>query len=294
MVTTTHQKKIVLVTGCTTGGIGYEVAKSFEKNGCKVYAAARRLDAITGIEGLNIEKIYIDVLDEKSIKEAVQHIIEKEGRIDILFNNAGMGYVSPIIDMNVESVRKLLDTNVTSVVMVSKEVAPHMIRQGSGLIANVGSVTAYLGTPWAGLYAASKAAVHSISDVLRLELAPFGVNVSVVSPGAIKSNIGDNNLKAFSLPEKSYYQSVFSYVLARATASQAPNCTPTAKFASYVVGKCLKSSPPRYIDYGTLSNIFRFLRYMPWFISEFVWSKQFGLNVLRKNVKEGKVVKKIE
>ncbi|KAG0002449.1 hypothetical protein BGZ80_002644 [Entomortierella chlamydospora] len=275
MVTTTHRKKVVLVTGCTTGGIGYEVAKSFEKNGCKVYAAARRLDAITGIEGLDIEKIYIDVLDEKSIKEAVQHIIEKEGRIDVLFNNAGMGYVSPIIDMNIESVRKLLDTNVTSVIMVSKEVAPHMIRQGSGLIANVGSVTAYVGTPWAALYAASKAAVHSISDNLRMELAPFGVNVSIIAPGAIKSNIGDNNLKAFKL-------------------SETPNCTPTTKFASYVVSKCLKSSPPRYIDYGTLSGLFRFLRYMPWFIIEFIWSRQFGLAVLRKNIKEGKVVKKIE
>ncbi|KAF9102355.1 hypothetical protein BGX27_011030 [Mortierella sp. AM989] len=287
-------KKVVLVTGCTTGGIGYEVAKSFEKSGCKVYAAARRLDAITGIEGLNIEKIYIDVLDEKSIKEAVKHIIEKDGRIDILFNNAGMGYVSPVIDMKVESVRKLLDTNVTSVIMVSKEVAPHMIRQGSGLIANVGSVTAYVSTPWAGLYAASKAAVHSISDALRMELTPFGVNVAVIAPGAIKSNIGDNNLKAFSLPEDSFYQSVFSYVLSRATASQAPDSTPTAKFANYVVGKCLKSSPPRYIDYGTLSNIFRFIRHMPWFVAELIFSKKFGLNVLRKNVKEGKAFKKIE
>ncbi|KAF8975490.1 hypothetical protein BGZ46_009079 [Entomortierella lignicola] len=247
MSTAIQSKKIALVTGCTTGGIGYEVAKAFEKNGCKVYAAARRLDAITGIEGLDIEKIYMDVLDEKAIKEAVE----------------------------AESIKKLLDTNITSVLLVTKEVAPHMIRQGSGLIANVGSVTAYVGTPWAGLYAASKAAIHSISDVMRLELAPFGVKVSIVAPGAIKSNIGDNNLKAFSLP-------------------QTPNCTPTAKFAKYVVSKCLKSSPPRYIDYGTLSNIFRILRHAPWILTEFIWSRQFGLNVLRKNVKEGKVIKKIE
>jgi 1-acylglycerone phosphate reductase len=95
-----------------------------------------------------------------------------------------------------------------------------MIRQGSGLIVNVGSVTAYLSTPWGGLYSASKAAVHSISDALRMELAPFGVKVSVVSPGAIKSNIGDNNLKAFHLPEDSFYQSVIKYVMARANASQ--------------------------------------------------------------------------
>lgn len=81
-----------------------------------------------------------------------------------------------------------------------------MIRQKSGLIVNVGSVTAYLATPWGGLYAASKAAVHSISDALRMELAPFGVDVSVVAPGAIKSNIGDNNLKAFHLPESKFNQ----------------------------------------------------------------------------------------
>lgn len=95
-----------------------------------------------------------------------------------------------------------------------------MIRQGSGLIVNVGSVTAYLSTPWGGLYAASKAAVHSISDALRMELAPFGVKVSVVAPGAIKSNIGDNNLKAFHLPEESFYQSVIKFVMSRANASQ--------------------------------------------------------------------------
>ncbi|KAG0063258.1 hypothetical protein BGZ90_002735, partial [Linnemannia elongata] len=261
-------------------------------NGCKVYAAARRLDAITGIEGLDIEKVYIDVLDEKSIKEAVEHIITKEGRIDILFNNAGMGLACPLIDMSIETTRKLLDTNITSVILVSKAVAPHMIRQGSGLIANVGSVTAYLSTPWGGLYAASKAAVHSISDALRMELAPFGVKVSVVSPGAIKSNIGDNNLKAFHLPEKSFYQSVIKYVMARANASQAPGCTPTADFAKYVVGKCLKSSPPAYIDYGTLSNLFRALRYFPRFITDFFFARRFGLLTLKKSVKDGKVVTK--
>ncbi|KAF9955417.1 hypothetical protein BGZ72_003766 [Mortierella alpina] len=288
----TSSKKIVLVTGCTTGGIGYETAKAFEKSGCKVYAAARRLEAITGIEGLDIEKVYIDVLDEKSIKDAVNHVIEKEGRIDILFNNAGMGLACPLIDMSIETTRKLLDTNITSVILVSKEVAPHMIRQKSGLIVNVGSVTAYLSTPWGGLYAASKAAVHSISDALRMELAPFGVNVSVVAPGAIKSNIGDNNLKAFHLPEKSFYQSVISYVMSRANASQAPGCTPTAKFAQYVVAKCLKSSPPLYIDYGTLSNIFRFLRYAPWMVTDFIFSRKFGLKVLQKSVKDGKVVGK--
>ncbi|KAI8601154.1 oxidoreductase [Dissophora ornata] len=285
----THQKKVVLVTGCTTGGIGYEIAKAFEKSGCRVYAAARRLDAITGIEGLDIEKVYIDVLDEKSIKDAVDHIIEKEGRIDILFNNAGMGLACPLIDMSIETTRKLLDTNITSVIVVSKAVAPHMIRQGSGLIVNVGSVTAYLSTPWAGLYAASKAAVHSISDALRMELAPFGVHVTVVAPGAIKSNIGDNNLKAFHLPENSFYQSVIKYVMSRANSSQAPNCTPTAKFAKYVVGKCLRTSPPNYIDYGTLTKTFRFMRNMPWIISDFVFSKKFGLLVLRQHVKEGKV-----
>ncbi|KAF9432818.1 hypothetical protein BGZ76_010289 [Entomortierella beljakovae] len=284
-------KKIVLVTGCTTGGIGYEVAKFFEKKGCKVYAAARRLDAITGIEGLDIEKIYIDVVDEKSIKDAVKHIIEKDGRIDILFNNAGIGSATPIIDMDLQSIRSLLDANVTSILLMCKEVAPHMIKNSSGLIVNVGSVTGYVTTPWAGLYSASKAAVHALSDGLRMELKPFGINVSVVAPGAIKSNIGDNNVKRFSLPENSPYQSVLSYVFSRASASQDPGTTPTDKFANYVVSKCLKSSPPRYIDYGTHSTIFRFLSYLPRFISEFFLARRFGLLLLRKYVQEGKALK---
>ncbi|KAG0233283.1 hypothetical protein BGW41_001532 [Actinomortierella wolfii] len=262
-------KKIVLVTGCTTGGIGYETAKAFEKNGCRVYAAVRRLDAITGIDGLDIHKVHMDVLDEVSIKKAVEDIMEKEGRIDILFNNAGIGLARPLIDMDY--------------------VAPRMIRQGSGLIVNVGSVTAYASTPFGGLYAASKAAVHSLSNCMRLELAPFGVKVSVVAPGAIKSNIGDNNLKAFYMPEDSYYKTLRNHVLARANASQVPGCTPTEEFAQYVAKKCLKSSPPRYIDYGYMTNLFRIVRYLPWALYDFFFSRRFGLIQLGKDVRSGKV-----
>ncbi|KAG0228595.1 hypothetical protein BGW42_002085 [Actinomortierella wolfii] len=263
-------KKIVLVTGCTTGGIGYETAKAFEKNGCRVYAAVRRLDAITGIDGLDIHKVHMDVLDEVSIKKAVDDIMEKEGRIDILFNNAGIGLARPLIDMDAETTRKLLDTNITSIILVCKYVAPRMIRQGFGLIVNVGSVTAYASTPFGGLYAASKAAVHSLSNCMRLELAPFGVKVSVVAPGAIKSNIGDNNLKAFYMPE-------------------VPGCTPTEEFAQYVAKKCLKSSPPRYIDYGYMTNLFRIVRYLPWALYDFFFSRRFGLIQLGKDVRSGKV-----
>ncbi|KAF9977795.1 hypothetical protein BGZ73_004862 [Actinomortierella ambigua] len=273
-------KKIVLVTGCTTGGIGYETAKAFERSGCRVYAAVRRLDSITGIDGLDIHKIYMDVLDEDSIKKAVENIVAKEGRI---------GLARPLIDMDAETTRKLLDTNITSVILVSKYVAPQMIRQGSGLIVNVGSVTAYATTPFGGLYAASKAAVHSLSNCMRLELAPFGVKVSVVAPGAIKSNIGDNNLKAFYLPEKSYYQTLREYVMARANASQAPGCTPTAEFAQYTVKQCLKSSPPRYIDYGYMTNLFRIVRYLPWAFYDFFFSRRFGLLQLGKDVRAGKI-----
>ncbi|KAF9162894.1 hypothetical protein DFQ26_003137 [Actinomortierella ambigua] len=282
-------KKIVLVTGCTTGGIGYETAKAFEKSGCRVYAAVRRLDSITGIDGLDIHKIYMDVLDEVSIKKAVEDIVAKEGRIDIVFNNAGVGLARPLIDMDAETTRKLLDTNITSVILVSKYVAPQMIRQGAGLIVNVGSVTAYATTPFGGLYAASKAAVHSLSNCMRLELAPFGVKVSIVAPGAIKSNIGDNNLKAFYLPENSYYQTLLEYVMARANASQAPGCTPTAVFAQYVVKQCVKSSPPRYIDYGYMTNLFRIVRYLPWALYDFFFSRRFGLLQLGNDVRAGKI-----
>ncbi|ORX61924.1 NAD(P)-binding protein [Hesseltinella vesiculosa] len=269
-------QQVVLVTGCTRGGIGYYISKSFAKRGYKVYATARRIDSMEGLE--ECEKLVLDVLQTEQINAVVKEIIDKEGRIDVLFNNAGSPMVAPLADLPRENASRCLDINVLGPLMLARAVAPHMAKQGSGKIVNVGSVAGYNGLPFAGMYAASKAALHAMSDVLRMELAPFGIYVTVVAPGAIRSNIGANSEQSMVLPSTSLYQSAAEYVRRRAVFSQGSSSTPTDVFAEIVVNKVVRRRPPRYITAGTGAWIALILYYVPCFIKDFLLSKKFGLD----------------
>lgn len=109
--------------------------------------------------------------------------------------------VGALMDIDLEVAHQCVNTNVFGTLAMSKAVAAHMAKKGSGKIVNIGSVVGYVSTPWAGIYALSKAAVHSMSDTLRLELKPFGIQVVVVAPGAIKSNFGSAGAKTVNVPE---------------------------------------------------------------------------------------------
>lgn len=109
--------------------------------------------------------------------------------------------VGALMDIDLQLAHQCVNTNVFGTLAMSKAVALHMAKQGSGKIVNVGSVVGYVSTPWAGIYALSKAAVHSMSDTLRLELKPFGIQVVVVAPGAIQSNFGNAGAKIVNVPE---------------------------------------------------------------------------------------------
>ncbi|KAL4214316.1 hypothetical protein AB4K20DRAFT_1273742, partial [Rhizopus microsporus] len=153
-----------------------------------------------------------------------------------------------------------------------RAVAVHMAKRKKGKIVNIGSVVGYTSTPWAGIYALSKAAVHSMSDTLRMELKPFGIQVTVVAPGAIRSNIGAAGEAGNLVPEGSLYAPVANYIIARASLSQGPHSTPTEVFASRVVKKVSQATVPRYITTGAMSWIFIVLYYLPLFIKEFLFN----------------------
>ena len=109
--------------------------------------------------------------------------------------------VGPLLDIDLDTARKCVEVNVFGLLAMSRAVAKHMVKRGSGKIANVGSIVGYASTPWAGIYAMSKAAVHSLTDTLRMELAPFGIQAVVIAPGSIKSNFGKNSTNMVSIPE---------------------------------------------------------------------------------------------
>ncbi|KAG1464274.1 hypothetical protein G6F56_005114 [Rhizopus delemar] len=273
-------KPIVLVTGCTEGGIGYSVAKRFAQEGSQVIATGRRVEALGDLEKFGCDREKLDICDHQSIESVVNKIIEKYGRIDVLVNNAGAPAIGALLDVSLETIHQCINTNVIGTLFMCRAVAVHMAKKKSGKIVNIGSVVGYATTPWAGIYALSKAATHSLSDTLRLELRPFGIQVTVVAPGAIRSNFGTNSAKTSLVPEGSLYTRVASNIINRGSMSQGPHSTPSEVFAAHVVKKVNRDTAPRYITYGAMSWIFVLFYYLPYFLRDMIFYKKFGVNLL--------------
>ncbi|KAF1802255.1 hypothetical protein FB192DRAFT_1377075 [Mucor lusitanicus] len=274
-------KQIVLITGCSKGGIGYALSQKFAQEGHHVIATTRNVDALEGLEAFGCEKEALDINDQDSINTVVQKVIDRVGRIDVLINNAGAPAVGALMDIDLQVAHQCVNTNVFGTLAMSRAVAIHMAKQGSGKIVNIGSVVGYVSTPWAGIYALSKAAVHSMSDTLRLELKPFGIQVVVVAPGAIKSNFGNAGAKIVNVPEDSLYTSVAKFIIARANMSQSAGNTPNEVFARHVVKKITQPVSPKYITYGATSWVFLLFYYLPFFIKDLIFYRKFGLNQLK-------------
>ncbi|OBZ86959.1 NADPH-dependent 1-acyldihydroxyacetone phosphate reductase [Choanephora cucurbitarum] len=275
-------EKIVLVTGCSQGGIGYSLAKQFAQQGNHVIATARRLEALDGLEAFGCDKEVLDITDKNSIDSLVKKAIDKYEHIDILVNNAGAPAYGALLDIDMAVVEQCVNTNIYGTLAMCKVVGRHMAERRQGKIVNIGSVVGYRSTPWASIYAMSKAAVHSLSDALRMELSPFGVQVVVVAPGAITSNIGNNGSKTTHVPEDSIYKSVAKFIHGRANSSQGPSSTPTDVFASHIVKKTLQKNTPSYVTYGHLSFLFVIFYYLPSFVADWILSNKFGLALLKR------------
>lgn len=179
---------IVLITGASSG-IGLSAAKKLASQGHKVYGAARRVELMEGIEGL--VPLRMDVTDEESMKAGVQRILEAEGRIDALVNNAGYGSFGPLETVSMEEARRQVEVNVFGLATLIKLVLPVMRVQGFGRIVNVSSIAGLLTMPMGGWYHVSKYSVEALSDTLRMDVRQFGIRVSLIEPGGIKTPWGD-------------------------------------------------------------------------------------------------------
>lgn len=189
-------KKVVLITGASSG-MGKETAKLLAQNGYTVYAAARRLDKMKDLETLGIKILLMDVTDEASMFQGVQQILEEEGRIDVLINNAGFGAYGTIEDVSIENAKYQLEVNVFSAMRLTQLVLPKMRENKFGKIVNISSIGGKFALPYGGWYHASKFALEALSDSLRNEVKQFGIDVIVIEPGGVKSewaNIAYDNL----------------------------------------------------------------------------------------------------
>ncbi|MEX1255453.1 MAG: SDR family oxidoreductase [Dehalococcoidia bacterium] len=192
---------VVLITGCSSG-IGKVTALEFARRGDTVFATMRDLSKGAALHGeaagagLDVGLLALDVTDDASVRVAVETVIERAGRIDVLVNNAGMGAHGAVEEFADEEVLRAFDANVFGVVRLVRAVAPHMRGQRSGTIINISSIAGRVATAFGGIYAGAKHALEGLSDALYYELHPFGVRVIVVEPGAFATQFSSNRLLA--------------------------------------------------------------------------------------------------
>jgi len=183
-------KKVVFITGASSG-IGKETAKLLLSKGFTVYAAARRLEMMNDIKGLGGHIIKMDVSQDDSMVKGVNKIIAKEGRIDVLINNAGYGSFGSLEDTPMLEAKYQFEVNVFGLARLSQLMIPHMRKQRSGKIINVTSIAGKVAEPHGSWYHSSKFAVEGLSDCMRMELKQFGIDVILIEPGGIKTEWND-------------------------------------------------------------------------------------------------------
>ena len=183
------KQKVILITGASSG-IGYDAALALAAEGHKVYAAARRVELMASLADKGIVPVRMDVTDEQSMQDGVKAVLDKEGRIDVLVNNAGYGYFGSVENVTMEEARRQQEVNVFGLARLCQLVLPTMRRQGSGRIVNTSSIAGKIVLPFGGWYNVSKFSVEALSDALRMEVKPFGIDVVLIEPGGIKTDWG--------------------------------------------------------------------------------------------------------
>ncbi len=267
----------VLITGCSSG-IGRALADVFKTAGYAVWATARKDSDLAALAEAGFNAVALDVNDGEAAQRLAERLAGEIGGLDVLINNAGYGAMGPLLDGGAEAMRKQFETNVFSIVGVTRAFFP-LLRRSRGLVVNIGSVSSVLVTPFAGAYCASKAAVHALSDALRLELAPFSIEVMEVQPGAIASSFGANASQQAEalIREDSPWWPLREGIRARANASQ-DNPTPALHFARQLLAAVQANKRPRLLRLGNGSRALPLMAtLLPKALLERVLSKRFGL-----------------
>ncbi len=182
-------EKVILITGASSG-IGLDAAQTLARQGHRVWAAARRVELMEPLKNDGVHVLKMDVTDENSMQQGVETVIQAEGRIDVLVNNAGYGYFGAIENVPMTDARRQLEVNVFGLARLTQLVLPYMRKQGSGRIINTSSIAGKMAFYMGGWYNVTKYSVEAFSDALRMELKPYGIDVVIIEPGAIKTNWG--------------------------------------------------------------------------------------------------------
>src|SRR6202049_2759915 len=210
----------ILVTG-STSGFGRLTVETLARQGHIVFAgmraaagknapAAEELRALAQQEHLALHIVELDITDDSSVVQAIESIVGITGRLDVVVNNAGISYIGPLEAFTLEQVQQQFDTNVYGVWRVNRAALPHMRRQGSGLLVQIGSVVGRLAFPFLGLYGATKFALEGLTESYRYELAPFGIDAAIIEPGTFPTTISANRQTAADGERFALYQAAMN------------------------------------------------------------------------------------
>ena len=198
--------KVVLITGGSSG-LGKAIGSYLAEKGYTVYGTSR--DPTRFTDPFPFKLLKMDVTEPDSVSEAVSEVIEKEGGIDVLINNAGVGITGPIEEIPDREIKNTFETNLYGPIRVIKAVLPHMREKAAGHIINVTSIAGYMGLPYRGIYSASKASLEIVTEAFRMEIRQFGIRMSNIAPGDFATNIAAGRYH-HPIHENSPYKTTYS------------------------------------------------------------------------------------
>lgn len=276
----TRYGRVVLVTGASSG-IGKAISEALYKKGCRVYGTSRA--AKPGIyneiisskdsNGGFIRMIQLDVCSEESVKTAVNLVLKEEGTIDILINNAGFGIAGSVEDTTTEEAQSQFDTNFFGMHRMCRNVIPIMRKKKNGLIINISSVAGLISIPFQSMYSSSKYAVEALTEALRIEVKPFGINVSMVEPGDTKTGFTGKRVYSAGANKDSAYNLRFEKSINAMEKSELNGPGPD-KVVQAVLSIINRKNPPIRITAGFSYKTIVFLkRILPARLVSFVVSK---------------------
>lgn len=209
-------KQAILVTG-SNSGFGRLTVETLARQGYRVFAgmravggrnapAAEALRALADREQLALRIVELDITDDASVEQAIASIVDSTGRLDVVVNNAGLAFSGPLEAFTPEQVRQQFETNVFGMVRVNRAALPHMRKQGSGLLLQIGSIGGRVALPYLGLYGATKFALEGLTESYRDELAPFGIGAAIIEPGTYPTPIDTRRQDAADTARAAVYQ----------------------------------------------------------------------------------------
>lgn len=273
------EQTVFLITGCSTG-IGKSLAILLASKGHIVYAGARNAGALAAIASENLRPVTLDVNSKDHRDAVIEQIGREQGRIDVVINNAGYGAMGPIVEVPLEQIQRQFETNVYAPVALTQKALPLLEQSTRAIVVNIGSAAGVFTVPFSGVYNSSKAALHAISDVMRMELAAFGIHVMTVYPGGVASSFGENaaGKLAETLLSDSRYHSATAAIEKRARHSSGSSTTPNM-FAERLTKAIFEANPPASVSIGQGSRVMRVLDVLlPEKLREYLMRRAYGLH----------------